>query len=323
MTIWEQRKQWQFLRKSVQSGQVSHAYLFAGPRGLGKKEVALEFARLLNCQARDFEQRPCGHCLSCQEIAKKTHPDLFLIDGLGEAEEAEINLIRDVGRWLSLKPGLGKFRVLIIDQFQGLSLPAQSALLKTLEEPRGEAVLILISDYPELLTSTILSRLQGIRFYPWPRPEMIDLLISRGAVASLAERIYRLSFGRPTRALQLLEPEQLKKAEEKIERLAARLGHDLPGWFREIETLVKENDDLNTDLALWLDTLRLIFLVKLGAIQKESLAATERKLLSSAAEIPLFRIKDFLFSLAETNYLLSRTNTNPRLAIENAVLKLF
>ncbi|MDP2927077.1 MAG: hypothetical protein Q8N65_03025 [bacterium] len=321
--MWGHRKQWQFLRKSVQLGKTSHAYLFSGKRLLGKKEIAQEFARLLNCRSEDFDKKPCRQCSSCREMEKSCHPDFLLIENTDKIEETEINLIRHLGDWLSLKPGLGKFKVAIIDQFQTFSLAAQSALLKTLEEPRGQTVLILVSDYPELLVPTIISRLQEIKFHPLSSQEIINLLLAAGADESLADRISHLSSGKPLKARRLLNPDDLKKEEERIKKFAGMLSQDLVFWFHEIEVLTKESDVLPENLEVWLDFTRLLFLVKMGIVKKENLNQNQQKLFGKTESIPASKLKSLLFSLDKTNYLLSRSNVNPRLAIENSILGLF
>lgn len=321
--FWGHQKQWRFLAKSVFLDKLSHAYLFSGQALLGKKEIAQEFARLLNCQNKDFPGKPCGQCSSCREMEKNCHPDFLLIESTDKTEETEINLIRYLSNWLSLKPGLGKFKVAIIDQFQAFSFSAQSALLKTLEEPKGQTVLILVSDYPELLVSTIISRLQEIKFRPLSRREIVDFLLTKGADESLANRISYLSSGRPLKAMRLLNQDDLKKEEERIKRFAGMLNQDLVFWFHEIEVLTKESDGLAENLEVWLDFVRLLFLVKIGVIKKESLDRYRQSLFGKAESIPALKLKNLLFSLDKTNYFLSRSNVNPRLAIENSILELF
>jgi DNA polymerase III delta prime subunit len=175
-------KQWLFLKKSAQLGKLSHAYLFSGRSGLVKEETAREFAKVLNCQNQDFKAKPCGQCPSCTEFAKGLHPDFLWLEPEKEAEESQINLVRNLTGWLSLRPGLGGYKVAAINRLENFSFAAQSSLLKTLEEPAGQTVLIIISDYPDLLLPTIISRSQEIKFPPQPIKQSEDDFIKTAQV---------------------------------------------------------------------------------------------------------------------------------------------
>jgi DNA polymerase-3 subunit delta' len=314
-------KQWLFLKKSASLRKLSHAYLFSGKPKLGKRKIALEFAKFLNCQDKDFQQRPCGKCFSCLETEKNCHPDFLLLETKEKTEESEIGSIRFLIDWFSLKPGLAEHRVAVIDQFQNFSLPAQSALLKTLEEPRGSAVLILVCDYPEFLSSTIISRLQEIRFFPLSFKETTDFLVSRGAKEPLAKRASLLSLGRPLKALELLEKKEMEAEEEKLESFTNLLAESLSSWFRQIEKMTENKEDLAETLGVWLNFLRLLFLKKIGSLKQDFI--DERAFLTKGDFLALAKLKSFLSSLEKANYLLLRTNANSRLILENSVLELF
>jgi len=161
------QKQRQFLRKMAELGKTPHALLFYGPKACPKLALALEFIKLLNCEAEKFEDRPCLTCRACLDIEKNTHPDLAIIEPQ-ESKEIKIIQIRDLQNNLSLKPYSAPFKAAIIDQAHLLNQEAQSAFLKILEEPRGNVLFILISEYPEILLPTILSRVERLRFYSSP-----------------------------------------------------------------------------------------------------------------------------------------------------------
>ncbi len=160
------QKQWQFLKKTAELGKVPHAYLFYG-EAIEKKSLALEFVKLLNCENKNFNARPCQICRSCQDIEKKIHPDLALIEP--ENNEIKINQIRELRSRFALRSYSACFKSAIIDQAHCLNQEAQSASLKLLEEPKGDALFILITEYPEMLLPTILSRVERMRFYSAPK----------------------------------------------------------------------------------------------------------------------------------------------------------
>jgi len=166
--ISHQNIQWQLLKKSVELEKIPHALLFYGKSSIGKKTLALELIKLLNCQAKDFKQRPCQTCRSCRDIEKKVHPDLLIVEP-EENKEIKISQIRELHSHLSLRAYCAPFKAVIIDQAHCLNQEAQSAFLKLLEEPKGKTIFILITEYPEMLLPTVLSRVERLRFYSSPK----------------------------------------------------------------------------------------------------------------------------------------------------------
>ncbi len=212
------------------AGTPGHAYLFLGPTGVGKRSVALAFARALNCAQRSPGDAPpslfddlasppaargdaCGECRSCRLIDAGTHPDVRVIDRLTGADErrarAPKNISVEVVRAATIdatrRPEMGGRRVYIIHRADELSLPGFDALLKTLEEPASSVTFLLTAVDEGLIPPTIISRCQIVRFGPIPRPDLTDFLVGRhGAEDRLAERIARAADGSPAIALELL-----------------------------------------------------------------------------------------------------------------------
>ena len=158
----ESQKQWDFLQKSAELGKIAHAYLFYGEESSGKKELALEFVRLINCETRG--SKPCRACRTCREIERGTSPDLFLIEP--EGGEIKINRIRELHSRLALRSYSSPYKTAVISRAHTLNGEAQSAFLKLLEEPKGKTVFLLLTEYPEMLLPTILSRVERIRISP-------------------------------------------------------------------------------------------------------------------------------------------------------------
>lgn len=158
------QKQWHFLKKSVELDKMPHALLFYGQDGSSQVTLALDFIKLLNCQNDRFDERPCQKCRSCRDVEKRVHPDLFIIEPK-EGKEIKINQIRELNSCFSLRAYSAPFKTAVIVQAHCLNGQAQSAFLKLLEEPKGKTLFILITEYPEMLLSTILSRVERLRFY--------------------------------------------------------------------------------------------------------------------------------------------------------------
>lgn len=148
------------LAAAVRSGRTGHAYLFSGPRGVGKTTTARLLAMAVNCDG-DGEARPCGECESCRLVRGNTHPDVIELDAASNNSVEDVRELREKVRLASIRGGV---RVWILDEAHMLSRAASNALLKTLEEPPDNLVFVLATTEPEKLPPTILSRCQHFRF---------------------------------------------------------------------------------------------------------------------------------------------------------------
>lgn len=157
------KKQLEFLKSKFELDQLSHAYIFSGSADLGKKDFAVEFVKLINCLGK--EDKPCKKCVNCQMIERGTFPDLMIIDSKDE-NEIQIAKIREVQNFLNYKSYYGLYKAAIVYDAEKMNQEAQSCFLKTLEEPKGKTLLILISSRPDMLLETITSRCQVVKFFP-------------------------------------------------------------------------------------------------------------------------------------------------------------
>lgn len=149
------------LRNQVVTDTVSHAYLFCGTRGTGKTTVARILAKAVNCTDEDVHGRPCGKCASCQAIKNGTFVDVYEMDA---ASNRGIDDARDLRDSTGYAPAAGRKKVYIIDEAHMLTQAAFNALLKTLEEPPADVIMILATTDPQKLPQTILSRCQRLDF---------------------------------------------------------------------------------------------------------------------------------------------------------------
>lgn len=161
------------LLEAVRKGQLSSAYLFVGPPGIGKKLVALNFAKFLVCRARNNALgSACGVCPACKKVDNLQHPDIFLISGEAvDNEEADENKavikiehIREVLKRSYLMPYEAEYKVFIIEGAENMTEDASNAILKTLEEPSRNTIFILIAKSEKMLLPTIVSRCKRFRF---------------------------------------------------------------------------------------------------------------------------------------------------------------
>lgn len=306
------QKQWEFLKKSAELGKVSHAYLFSGQEKLGKKTLALEFIKLLNCELPNFQKRPCQTCRSCQDIQKNQSPDFLLIEP--ENKEIQIGQIRELSWKLSLKSYSAPFKSVIIDRAHTMNQEAQTGLLKTLEEPRGErTLLILISEHPSTLFSTILSRAQEIKFPPVKKSEMENYLKERKIKAKEVEELLGFFRGSPGEILDFISDSQkLKARQDNISFLARILNSSLASRFQYAKKLADEPQNLKEILDVWLSYFRDSLISRVN---------DQRSRTSLTDDCSPKKLKKILRQIQRTNFLISTTNVNPRLALEVLMLE--
>jgi len=170
------------LSRAIARETLPPALLLAGPAGVGKRRAALAVAEALNCAkpgpdaANGFALDACGACDACRRIARGIHPDVIVIEP-GDSGAIKIEPIRDVVEAAAYRPFEGRRRVVIVDEAEAMMPPAQSALLKTLEEPPSATVFLLVSAMPDALLPTVRSRCPRLRFAPLSAGEVARVLV--------------------------------------------------------------------------------------------------------------------------------------------------
>ncbi|WP_298865513.1 DNA polymerase III subunit delta' [uncultured Gimesia sp.] len=207
----------EMLNRALSRGRMPHALLFAGDAGIGKKRIASYLAQCLFCQQTAADQLSCCHeCDSCKQMAAGTHPDLISIECPPDKAILPLSLIigRDENRGregvcyeMSLRPMLGNRRVAIIDDADKMNAESANALLKTLEEPTANYLMILIASELDVILPTIRSRCQTIRFGRLSEENVAELLLQQELVESedQAFQIARFAEGSLKTASQLLD----------------------------------------------------------------------------------------------------------------------
>ena len=171
-------KQIVILKQALAQNRVGHSYLFSGIDASGKKTLALEFAKVVNCEKVDEINDSCGECPACMKISRHNHPDIFFIEA--EGQFIRISAIREIQGQMTFRPMEGRKRVFVIDNADRMNDQAANALLKTLEEPTPANILILVTAKPYTLPSTIISRCRHMRFNPLSIDTVTKFLIERG-----------------------------------------------------------------------------------------------------------------------------------------------
>jgi DNA polymerase-3 subunit delta' len=173
-------KQLETLRLALAHGRLHHAYLFVGAAGLGKKTIGLSLAKAIHCSVAsgDF----CGECADCVRIQAGNHPDVRLIEPLAGKKEISIQQIRELEKELNLRSFSGNKKIVILDPATLMNLSAQNALLKTLEEPPNDSLLILIAASVGELLPTLRSRCLRVSFAPLTLDQVAAFLVSQKKV---------------------------------------------------------------------------------------------------------------------------------------------
>ncbi len=198
------------------------AVLMAGPAGVGKRRTAMAVAQAMNClqprSSAEFERDACGECTACKRIARGVHPDVILVQP-GDSGSIKIDQLRDVIDRSHYRPFEGKRRVVIMDEADAAGADAQSALLKTLEEPPSASVFILVSSMPDALLPTVLSRCPRLRFGPLTPADVARVLMQdHGYSEQDARAAAADADGSIGRALES-QSEDLTEAREAAERI--------------------------------------------------------------------------------------------------------
>lgn len=200
-------------------GTISHAYLFAGPGGVGKTTAAFTFARALLCMGEPATA-PCGACRSCRQFASGNHPDFHLVQPDGD--RIKISQIRQLQQEVSLRPFQGARQVFVITAAEAMTREAANCFLATLEEPPAGVTFILVTDFPRSLLPTVASRCQCLFFGPLAERDVIQGL----------ERIKGLK-GEECRVVAALAGGSLGRALEILEKGAQR--EELLAWLEKLK----------------------------------------------------------------------------------------
>jgi DNA polymerase-3 subunit delta' len=239
------------LRAALANGRLHHAYLMLGPEGVGKRTIALSLAKAIHCD--EIENDFCGNCPNCSRIQRGNHPDVRTIEPGAGKKEIGIQQIREIEKELNFRAFSGK-KIAIIDPAILMNSAAQNALLKTLEEPPRDALLILIASNTGGLLPTLRSRCLRLSFGPLPRGLIADFLLAKGTMTrDEAQFVAALSMGSMGTALALDKEELSAQRRSWIDMMSSLTLGDYRAALNAAETLSSSREESLRFLA-WVET---------------------------------------------------------------------
>ena len=331
----------QTLRNALGEGRIAHAYLFTGPRGVGKTSTARLLAKAVNCAAPQAD-RPCGVCESCLAVAEGRHVDVIEMDA---ASHTSVEDAREIIERVQFRPSLGTYKVYVIDEVHMLSTAAFNALLKTLEEPPAHALFILATTEVHKVPATILSRCQQFVFnrhtVASTSAHLHEVATAEGFVleTGVAEALARaatgsmrdalsvmdqlMSYGSPT--ISLAQVQSLLGASESREVTAlvvALIGGEISTALHAIGDVTAQGVDLRQFARDLVKHLRDLLLLKAGGdadlidVGDDELAELQQQ--AQAAELGALVQWVRLFGTIDLQI---RTSVIPQLPLEMAVVE--
>ncbi|MGN1141043.1 MAG: DNA polymerase III subunit delta' [Oliverpabstia sp.] len=244
----------QHLQNAIRLGKVSHAYILSGEKGSGKKLLANTFAMALQCEKKGVD--PCQECRSCKKAMSRNHPDIIYIthekpNSIG-IEDIRTQLIEDV----MIKPYCSSYKIYIIDEAEKLTLQAQNALLKTIEEPPAYAVILLLTSNMETFLPTITSRCVKLNLRPVQESMVKDYLMEKMHLPDYqAQMDAAFSQGNIGKARQMAESDEFNLMTEQALRILKKSNdlelYEMVEMIKELSA-EKQNIDEYLDLfAMW------------------------------------------------------------------------
>jgi DNA polymerase-3 subunit delta' len=236
------QRQLEILRSAISTGRLHHAYLFLGSEGVGKRMIAMALSKAIHCV--ESNQDYCSRCVECVRITNGNHPDVRLIEPLPDKKEIGIQQIRELQRELNYRSFSGKRKIAIIDPAILMNLSAQNALLKTLEEPPVDSLIVLIATNAGALLPTLRSRCLWLSFAPLSSARVTAFLESQyGLQADEAKLLGAMSMGSIGAAANLDKNELIEKRRIWSNMLTSLKVGDYNAAIVAAEALAKNRDE--------------------------------------------------------------------------------
>ncbi|WP_349409046.1 DNA polymerase III subunit delta' [Pseudalkalibacillus sp. SCS-8] len=308
------------LTNSIKKERLAHAYLFKGNKGTGKKQVALHLTKAYLCRMRDSSE-PCGQCPDCKRIDSGNHPDVHLVEPDGQS--IKIEQVRKLQKEFSYLGLESKSKAYIIEHAERMTTQAANSLLKFLEEPGQKTIAFLLTENPQQLLDTILSRCQILTFAPQSQAQLIQALMDKGHPEQLAKTAVALT-NDLNEAEDFLEDEWFVQARRNVlklgEELFERPQRALLALHEYWHPHFKEKQQVEIGLDLLLIWFKDVFLTQL---EEDSVVFSDYKNILSvqALQSSQSRVQHQMMQILEAKRRLN-ANMNIQLLMEQLVLRL-
>jgi len=307
------------LKKIIKSERIANAYIFAGPSEVGKEFMAINFAKALNCT--EVIEDSCDKCVSCRRIDDGNHTDVRIIHP--EGAKLKIEQMRSLKRQGSYKALESKYKIYIITEADKMTIEAANSMLKTLEEPSGETLFILLTSIYSSILPTIRSRCQLIRFSLVPQKLLQEYLMKRfGFPESKAKWLALRSQGKPGKALKIAN-EKSKQPDDEMSWVLPILTQRDKGrlllTFKRAENISQIEGSLDIILSWYRDLL----LIKHGCQENLLMHSDEKKQLEQIAQSYSVVELEKLITMTLNMQNLMQRNVNPILAMEVMMFNTF
>ncbi len=324
-----------FLELSIKNDKLSHAYLFYGPKQLGKQTLVKKFVQNLMCYMQDGSKQelganiqvPCDKCIHCKQIDKNIHSDITELKKEKDKKNITVEQIRELEEKLSVHSFFKSYKIAIIQNAEDLNLASANALLKTLEEPTKRTIIILTANKLKSIPKTILSRVQKIKFLSVSQKDIYNYLINQNVDHLQAINLSSISNGRPGRAISFLHNPEIWQAYSSQLNVFLSLAQSnrvskmkfAEKFLSSKDSLINKINILTPVLNLWQLILRDLMLSKLQQNDKIINTIEKNKISLLAQKFSLLKLVDLQKNIEQTKKLLN-LNVNPRLVLENLLL---
>lgn len=312
-----QTKQWQMLHERFVQDAIPHALLFTGPLGVGKRLFAEAFAKKLLCTQFVKNHYACNECHACQLIHANTHPDFAIVMPEEKNAPIKVDQIRAITEVLGKTAQLSRYKIVIIDPAEVMNIAASNALLKTLEEPTANTVILLLSSRTTSLPATIRTRCQAVRFET-PAWEDAKLWLETKLAHDTTEKanlLLAIAEGAPLRALRFAEGGSLPKRVQLLnELIGVSEGKKDPVQLATEWNRIAFEQVIEWLLSWTIDIIRLQFGCPVNVVRNSDLAESFRKINNKHIIHDWFFYLDQLYQLERQ--LRTKVNLNTLLWLE-------